>query len=223
MEPDTSEIIENLLKMTIKPRWGDNISSPATRNNFEQGKKVSTETTSGVIRRKGFFYRTACTPLLLRFVARLPRCTYRCKSSTEEERAATKPRWSERQGETFVCRQQCESVQMRGELVSEKAEFSVLLQVTSIDSNKDGTADVKFYMMSADGSVVPADTVAAVFGRLHPSDVSAYLGAQVQKQRSVFARLRFPCLEKSCSSFVRTVPMHNQLFNSLSLHRPVPW
>ena len=52
-------------------------------------------------------------------------------------------------------------------------------QVTSIDSNKDGTAEVNFYMSSADGSLVPADTATAVYNRLHPSDVSAYMGAQV--------------------------------------------
>ncbi len=71
-------------------------------------------------------------------------------------------------------------------------------QVTSTESNKDGTAAVNFYMSSGDGSVVPADTAAAVFDRLHPSDLSAYLGAQVQRTFCLFlsqspgTKLRLP-------------------------------
>ena len=41
-------------------------------------------------------------------------------------------------------------------------------------------------MTSADGSVVPADTATAVYTRLHPADLSAYIGAQVQIYTSIY-------------------------------------
>ena len=55
-----------------------------------------------------------------------------------------------------------------------------IFQITSIDSNKDSTADVNFYMADGSNEVVPASTATAVYNKLHPSDISAYMQAQVR-------------------------------------------